>query len=105
MMRVFFLMAALLMPIVAQAQAPCTRGSSRLVIGGVDLDAVRCQIAMMTTGLGNLETALAAAQAQLALRESDLKDANGKVSWWEKCAADSACVTWVFPQKTSQMKP
>lgn len=121
MMRVFFLMTLLLIPVVVQAQsqtqasqqsqAPCTRGSSQIMVGGVDLDVVRCQVAMMTTNIGNLETSLAAIQAQLTLRDVDLKEArksidemNGKISWWEKCAADPACVAWVSTKKTGESR-
>lgn len=84
------------------SSGPCQRSTSRLTVGGLDLDVARCQVSLMANQLGAMQADLAGTRASLALSQDDLKaaqtvqdSANGKIAWWKKCVAEPVCVTWV----------
>lgn len=87
-MRFLFLTAALIfgaLPAAAQnlpagaavgsapfPRNPCVRGERQIVIGGIDLDLLRCQLAITKEALGTKDQALTELAAELALSRSDL---------------------------------
>jgi hypothetical protein len=68
-----------------------------MAIGGIDLDVVRCQLALMNQRLGSLEVDLASAQASLILERSDA--VKREAAW-----ADYSKPLWAVPAKEVEGK-
>lgn len=75
------LVAVLLLaaPALAQDQkpvGPCERGNQQISFGGMDMDVIRCQVALDTQRLGELQSQLNSTTASLVLAKADLAKAN-----------------------------
>jgi len=80
-------------------QSPCSRGASTIVMGGVNLDEMKCQLALMAQTLGEKDSQSAALAAALLLLRGDLAKAQQVTitegTWWGSCIKSDACVAWV----------
>lgn len=85
--------ALLVYPAFADERSPCARGTLSPMSGAVDLDVIRCQVALDTQRLGELQSQLNATTAALLLAKDDAsreKEAAAKMQatldWWKSAA-------------------
>jgi hypothetical protein len=86
------LVAALALPAAAQQAGPCTR-TGATPNGGIDLDVVRCQVALDAERMGEMQSQLNAAAAALTLLRADLAAAEAQKATlveWLKAAQAAA---------------
>lgn len=57
-------------------QGPCDRGGSAMQMGGMDMDVLRCQMALSTQRIAKLSADLDQTLATLALAQVDLRKAH-----------------------------
>lgn len=99
-----------LFPLAALAQTapqpgPCTRGAQTIRLGKLDLDVERCQIVILESTIGSLESQVAALRASALLTAQDTTNAQKasaeREAWWMRCGADGKCLAWL----SSAIKP
>jgi hypothetical protein len=84
---------------------PCARGPSRIKLGGVDLDALKClnivlaqqrdaQVQQVSNKEAIVSVELLLARDDLEKASAQLKDVSAREGWWQHCITDPACVTW-----------
>lgn len=72
MKRILFALLLASTPALAQeVPNPCSHGSSRMSIGGVDMDTVKCSQQVLAEDLATVTLALAQTNAQLRMEKSD----------------------------------
>ena len=76
---------------------PCTRGVSQVKIGGMDLDEMRCEMAIMQVNQNQTNAALVKMQAQLQMTLHDAENKDKAVLWWSDCFKRDECISWVRP--------
>ncbi|HEV8679337.1 MAG TPA: hypothetical protein VGQ90_08175 [Stellaceae bacterium] len=91
-MRTALALSLLLLAAPAFAAAPCTR-TDATPAGGIDLDVVRCQVALDAERMGEMQSQLNAAAAALTLLRADLAAAEAQKQTlieWLKAAQGEA---------------
>jgi hypothetical protein len=76
------------LPAGAQQASPCERSEHRLSLGGLDMDELRCEQALMQQQVGSdiakLEAKVAANAAAAVMSRRDLAEAQQRLAEWEK---------------------
>ena len=106
-MRFAWIVLTVLLPAAALAQSPsqvkgpCSRSERQISMGGIDIDAVKCQLYLGGQRVADLSQEVDALRAKLTLTTEDqaslkthLGDAASREAWWARCISDPVCVTW-----------